>query len=119
MNRRGGGDNIDDFIASEMQQIDGGGGAPIADAKPTVRPTATGTGVKGLSSKPNFGFSGKKAGGGAFAKPSFAMGGGAPTLKKTGPTIVPKSSISGVKRKQADDDFIENELRQISGAGGY
>lgn len=115
MNRRGG-DNIDDFIASEMQQIDGSAG----ESKPTMRPSGPGTGVKGgaLSSKPNFGFSSKKAGGGGtFAKPSFAGG----AIKKTaGPMIVPKTSITGasgpsmgLKRKQKDDDFIENELQNI------
>ena len=73
------------------------------------------SGTKPTSSKPNFGFSSKK-GGTAFAKPSFAMGGGG--SKKTGPTIVPMTSVSGasgplnmgLKRKQMDDDFIENEI---------
>ena len=83
-----------------------------------MRPSGPATGAKALSSKPNFGFSSKK-GGGAFAKPTFAMGGGG--TKKTGPTIVPKANISGasgslqmsLKRKQMDDDFIESEMQQI------
>ena len=109
-------DNVDDFIAAEMQQIDGGGGN---SANPTVRSSAFAK-PTGLGSKPNFGIGGKKSGG-AFAKPSF-MGGAKKTVG--GPTIIPKSSVSGaasaagpakitLKRKQLDDDFIANEMAQI------
>ena len=117
---------MDEFIASEMQQIDAGGDAGAA-SKPTMRPSGagvSGTGTKSVTSKPNFGMSAGKKAGGSFAKPSFAM---KPGSKKTvltgpslgGPSMMSKGSAGGVpkitlKRKRDDDDFIENELAQIS-----
>lgn len=113
--------NVDDFIASEMQQIEG---APGGESKPTMRPSAQGgTGTKSVTSKPNFGFSAGKKAGGAFAKPGFAMmggakknniGGGAPVISKANFNPMggqPKITLK--KRAQPDDDFIENELAQI------
>ena len=110
--------NVDDFIASEMQQIEGSG---AGESKPTMRPSAVGgTGTKSVTSKPNFGFSAGKKAGGAFAKPGFAMMGGA---KKTGGApVISKANFNPMggqgkitlkKRAQPDDDFIENELAQI------
>ena len=92
---RFGRDNVDDFIAGEMANIEGGG----ADStKPTMRPSQ-GTGQKSVStSKPNFGFSsaGKKSGG-AFAKPTFMS-------KPGGAAGPPKITLK--KKRGADDDFI-------------
>ena len=90
-----------------------------------MRPSAVGgTGTKSVTSKPNFGFSAGKKAGGAFAKPGFAMMGGA---KKTagggaGAPVISKANLNPMggqgkitlkKRAQPDDDFIENELAQI------
>ena len=107
--------NVDDFIASEMQQIEGSG---AYQGKPTMRPSAmSGTGAKSVSSKPNFGFSAGKKACGAFAKPGFAMMGGA---KKTAGGVAPVISKANFNpmggqpkitlKKKQDDDFIENEL---------
>ena len=114
--RRRGGDDIDDFIASEMQGIE--------ESNPQPRPAASSTGPKGMvGSKPNFGMSGKGSGGGAFAKPTFAKMGGGAKKPTSGPMMVPKSSIAGaaagppkitLKRRQQDDDFINQELAQIN-----
>ena len=78
MSGRFGGNNVDDFIVNEMQQIEGAGGASGSGgaevSKPAMRPTGmSGSGVKSVSSKPNLGFLSKKPGG-AFAKPGFAIG---------------------------------------------
>ena len=73
MDGRFGRDNVDDFIAGEMANIDAAG-----ENKPTMRPQVSGNGKQSVSSsKPNFGFSTGKKSGGAFAKPSFQMMGGA------------------------------------------
>ena len=92
MANRFGGDNIDDFINNEMQNINGG--ADSAATKPTMRPSAGGSsgpgGAKAASSKPNFGFSmSSKKSGGAFAKPSFAMMGGSKKVGGAGPSAGP------------------------------
>ena len=102
MANRFGADNIDDFIASEMNNIDGA--AESTGTKPTMRPSGPGggTGNKSVASKPNFGFSmSSKKSGGAFAKPSFAkMGGskntGATAGVSSGPPVISKSNFSSV-----------------------
>lgn len=120
---RFGADNVDDFIASEMQQIQGNPDDMVTGAKPTMRPSAvSGTGTKSVTSKPNFGFSSSKKAGGSFAKPSFAMM-GSKKVGGTGPPVISKASFNpagssqpsmGVRRRQQkDDDFIENELANI------
>jgi len=92
------GGNVDDFIASEMQQIDlagGGNGSGGAEtSKPSMRPTGmSGSGVKSLASKPNFGVGSKKSGG-AFAKPGFAMMGAKKTVVGgAGPPAISKASF--------------------------
>lgn len=113
MNGRFGRDNVDDFIAAEEANI-----AAQGENKPTMRPQISGAGKASVSSKPNFGLSVGKKGGGAFAKPSFQMMGGAKTKvagsSATGPPISlskaggpPKITL---KKKRNDDDFIEQEL---------
>ena len=90
-----------------------------------MRPTASGTASKVLSSKPNFGISASKKEGGTFAKPSFAMMGG--SKKVAGPDlIIPKANISGLgggparvtsnHRENDDDDLDDNEPPQIQKA---
>ena len=89
-----------------------------------MRPTATGTGSKALSSKPNFGISASKKEGGTFAKPSFAMMGG--SKKAAGPDlIIPKANISGLgggparvtsNHREDDGDLDDNEPPQIQKA---
>ena len=82
--------NVDDFIASEMQQIEGSG---ADQSKPTMRPSVMGgTGSKSVTSKPNFGFSAAKKAGGAFAKPGFAMMGGA--KKTAGAPVISKANFN-------------------------
>ena len=119
---RFGRDNVDDFIAGEMANIEGGGDS----TKPTMRPQMSGTGQKSVSSKPNFGFSAGKKAGGAFAKPTFSMGGGGAakarpgggaagppmTLSKAGGALGGGAPKITLKKKQrgADDDFIEQEM---------
>ena len=120
MNGRFGRDNVDDFIAGEMTNIEGGG-----ENKPTMRPQMSGTGQKSVSSKPNFGFSAGKKAGGAFAKPTFSMVGGAGakvklggssaagppmSLSKAGPGIGGGPPKITLKKKRQDDDFIEQEM---------
>ena len=107
--------DVDDFIAAEMQQIEAGGAVP---AKNGMRPSGIGsTAFKSVSTKPTFGISASKKPGGAFAKPGFAMMGGAkktegaPVISKANfnPTGAPPAMGLGRRRKQ-DDDFIDNEL---------
>ena len=61
--RRGGKNDIDDFIANELGDIESS--TPAQPAKPS-KPQGM-----GFASKPTFGAKSKP---GAFAKPSFAMG---------------------------------------------
>ena len=89
-----------------------------------MRPSGmSGSGAKSLSSKPNFGISGKKSGG-AFAKPGFAMMGPKKTVgaPSAGPPVISKASFNPVagapkmnfaRKRQQDDEFLDNELAQI------
>lgn len=125
MTRFGG--NVDDFIANEMKHIeddDGGGGTGADQAKPTMRPSVGigSSGVKSLTSKPNFGVSAGKKPSGAFAKPGFALS-KKPTVVSGGPPVISKASFNPMgggppkmtlgRKRQQDDDFIKGELAQI------
>lgn len=79
--------------------------------------------MKNLSSKPNFGAALSKKPAGAFAKPGFAMMGGGSKVASSNAPVISKANFNPVgnqlrigldRKRQADDNFIENELAQIS-----
>lgn len=86
--------DIDDFISSELGEIDGSVTA-AAKSKPQIRPSSIGHGAATSGSKPSFVLAKKPT---AFAKPSFATG---------------KKSNFPVAESADQDDLLDSELNEI------
>lgn len=80
----------------------------------------SGSGTKNLSSKPNFGISNGKKPVGAFSKPGFSTMGGSKVTSNA--PVISKASFNPMggqpkmvlgRKRQAEDDFVENEFAQI------